>query len=168
MSQANDHEQSSALLTRLAQGSLGIAGISLVGLVLIEGWQVLARYALNDSPSWTEPVALLLINTAMMFSAAVAVRGQTHFSFQVLADIAPGAMKRVLHALTQLIIAVIGGLLVWHGALMVLDSWSIKVAGAQLRQGMMYLPMAIGGLLILAFAVEQLLASVANQDEGQA
>lgn len=168
MLQENNNKPSSVLLTKLAQGSLVIAGVSLVGMVLVEGWQVLARYALNDSPSWTEPVALLLINTAMMFSAAVAVRRQTHFSFQVLVDIVPGAMQRILRGVAQLIIAIIGGLLAWRGALMVLDSWSIKVAGAQLQQGMMYLPMAFGGLLILVFAIEQLLVYLSSHDEDRA
>nr|MBP8908295.1 TRAP transporter small permease [Pseudoxanthomonas sp.] len=41
------------------------AAIALVGLVLVQSWQVFTRYVLNDSPSWTEPVTLLLLATAM-------------------------------------------------------------------------------------------------------
>ena len=48
-------------LTLLARITLVIAGAALVGMAIVEGWQVYARYVLNDSPSWTEPVALLLM-----------------------------------------------------------------------------------------------------------
>jgi hypothetical protein len=39
----------------LARAATIVAGASLVGMALVEGWQVFARYVLNDSPSWTEP-----------------------------------------------------------------------------------------------------------------
>ena len=43
-----------------------------------------ARYVLNDSPGWTEPVALLLLNTAMSFGAAAGVHRGSHFGFFIL------------------------------------------------------------------------------------
>ncbi len=54
------------LLDHIATATLVVAGASIVGMACVEGWQVFARYVLNRSPSWTEPVALLLMSTAMM------------------------------------------------------------------------------------------------------
>ena len=48
-------------LDGLATLILGLAGLALVAMALVQAWQVFARYVLNDSPGWTEPVALLLI-----------------------------------------------------------------------------------------------------------
>ncbi len=39
--------------------ALVVAGACIVGVVLVQAWQVFARYVLNDSPSWTEPMALV-------------------------------------------------------------------------------------------------------------
>lgn len=150
---------------KLSQGALLIAAVSLVGMVLIQGWQVVARYVLNDSPSWTEPFALLLINTAMMFSAAVAVQRRSHFSFQVLADLVPAAMHDVVQRLTPLVVIVIGGCLAWYGGFMALDTWPVKLAGASLRQGAMYVPITLGGLLMVVFAVEQLVRGASNGEQ---
>ena len=47
-------------LRPLARIAVVVAGVALVGMAAVEAWQVFARYVLNDSPSWTEPVALLL------------------------------------------------------------------------------------------------------------
>ena len=57
---------------------------------LVEAWQVFARYVLNDSPGWTEPVALLLLNIAMMFGAAVGVRQRDALSASSLGAAAAG------------------------------------------------------------------------------
>jgi TRAP-type C4-dicarboxylate transport system permease small subunit len=48
-------------LAPLARAALRIAAASIVGLVGVQAWQVIARYVLNDSPGWTEPVAVLLL-----------------------------------------------------------------------------------------------------------
>ena len=53
------------VLDSIAAVVIAIAAIALVGLVLVQSWQVFTRYVLNDSPSCTEPVTLLLLATAM-------------------------------------------------------------------------------------------------------
>ena len=58
---------------RLADWTIAVAALALLALVLVQGWQVIARYVLNDSPSWTEPVTLLMLSTAMSMGAAAGV-----------------------------------------------------------------------------------------------
>ncbi|HWM28732.1 MAG TPA: TRAP transporter small permease subunit, partial [Woeseiaceae bacterium] len=61
----------SAGISRSAQW---FAGIGLLLMTLIIGWQVFARYVLNDSPAWAEQAALLLMIWYVMFAAAAGVR----------------------------------------------------------------------------------------------
>ncbi|MGO4775655.1 TRAP transporter small permease, partial [Lysobacter sp. 2RAB21] len=67
------------VLDRIAGAAIAIAGLALVGMVAVQALQVFARYVLNDSPGWTEPVALILLNTAMSFGAAAGVHHGAHF-----------------------------------------------------------------------------------------
>ena len=146
-------------LDRLARLAIMIASASLVGMALVEGWQVFARYVLNNSPSWTEPVAPLRMSTVMMFGAAVGTRNDAHFGFFIAVEAAPPQARRVLLALARLIAAAIGLLLaVWGGELLI-DSWAVPMAGAPLPQGLVFLPLSIGGALIALFAIERLVAS---------
>ena len=46
-------------LAPLARLSIALAAAAVLGLVVVQGWQVVARYVFNDSPGWTEPVAVL-------------------------------------------------------------------------------------------------------------
>jgi TRAP-type C4-dicarboxylate transport system permease small subunit len=146
-------------LDGLARIAILIASASLVGMALVEGWQVFARYVLNNSPSWTEPVALLLMSTVMMLGAAVGTRNDAHFGFFIACEAAPQRARRVLLAIARLIAAAIGLLLaIWGGELLV-DSWAVPMAGAPLPQGLVFLPFSLGGALIALFAIERLIAS---------
>jgi TRAP-type C4-dicarboxylate transport system permease small subunit len=144
-------------LDGLASLALALAGAALVAMALIQAWQVFARYVLNDSPGWTEPLALLLMSFAVMFGAAVAVRRETHFAFQTFRDAAPGPARWVLKSISRLIAAASGaGLMLLGGALMV-DEWPVAMAGAPLPSGLKFAGLCVGGALILLFAIERLL-----------
>lgn len=145
-----------AWLSILARGSIGVAGLSLVGVVIVQAWQVVARYVLNDSPGWTEPVAVLLLNMAMSFGAAAAVHGQQHFSFPLLLAKMPPALERLAHVIGTLAVAGFGAALAWWGWILLLDGLDIRMAGADLPQSAAFLPMSVGGALIVVFALARL------------
>lgn len=143
------------LLDRIADISIYIAVAALLGLVVVQGWQVFARYVINDSPSWTEPVTLLLLSTAMSLGAACGVHTNRHFGFYLLAEHMPPALRRAVDTLAQLIVAVLGGFIaVWAWVLLV-DGLQIKTAGAELPQSINYLPLAVGGALMVLFALNR-------------
>lgn len=135
---------------------LALACVALVAMALVEAWQVFARYVLNDSPGWTEPVAVLLMNTAMMFGAATAVRREAHFGFFILVHSAPLLWRRVLLATARLIAAGSGFVLAVWGMKLVTGDWDVPMAGASLPQGIAFLPITAGGALIALFALERL------------
>lgn len=153
----------------LSDIAIGIAAAALFGLVLVQGWQVIARYVLNDSPSWTEPVTLLLLSTAMSLGAASGVHTQRHFGFFLLADAAAPSVRRILAALTPLIIIAIGAVIAFWASRLLMDGIDIRVAGARMPQSINYLPLAIGGALMVVFAINQLwmaLTAGASVDQG--
>ncbi|MGV9006453.1 MAG: TRAP transporter small permease [Brevundimonas sp.] len=144
------------LLDLLAFAALTLAGVALVVMALVQAWQVYARYVLNDSPGWTEPVALLLMSFAVMFGAAVAVRRETHFAFESLRNALPGPGRFLLKSISRLISAAAGlGLMLFGGSLMI-DAWSVNLAGAPLPAGLRFAALCVGGALILLFSIERL------------
>lgn len=148
---------STRALDSLSALAMGLAGVALVAMALIQAWQVFARYVMNDSPGWTEPLALLLMSFAVMFGAAVAVRRETHFAFQAFQDAAPGRAQWVLKSISRLIAAASGaGLMLMGGSLMI-DDWPVAMAGAPLPSGLKFAGLCIGGALILLFSLERLL-----------
>ncbi|MBL8256339.1 MAG: TRAP transporter small permease [Pseudoxanthomonas mexicana] len=142
-------------LDRLADIAIGVAATALIGLVVVQGWQVFTRYVLNDSPSWTEPVTLLLLSTAMSLGAAAGVHTNRHFSFHLLAENLPAAARFVLSVARPLLIAAVGAMIAGWGGVLLLDGLDIKIAGASMPQSINYLPLSIGGVLICVFGLNK-------------
>ena len=151
----------SAGLSVIARCIITIACVALIAMALVEAWQVFARYVLNDSPSWTEPVALLLMSSAMMFGAAAGVRSEAHFGFFLLVHVSSPGLRTVMVSLSRAIIIAVGLLLTYWGAVLLVDGWNVRMAGAPLPQGLYFLPICLGGALIALFAFERLLVAPA-------
>lgn len=144
----------------LSDISIGIAAIALLGLVLVQGWQVIARYVINDSPSWTEPVTVLLLSTAMSLGAASGVHSKRHFGFYLLAESLDASVRRVLQAIPPLVILAIGATIAYWAWVLLMDGLDIRTAGADLPQSINYLPLSAGGVLMAVFALGQLIEAV--------
>jgi TRAP-type C4-dicarboxylate transport system permease small subunit len=148
------------LLARIADVVIYLGVIALLGLVVVQGWQVFARYVINDSPSWTEPVTLLLLSTAMSMGAAAGVYTNRHFGFFLLAEHMKPAVRRLVERVVPLVIACIGAVIAWWAALLLLDGLHIKTAGASLPQSINYAPLSLGGALMVLFALNRLVLTL--------
>ena len=142
-----------ALMQRISGLAIGIAASALIGLVIVQGWQVFARYVLNNSPSWTEPVTLLLLSTAMSLGAAAGVHTRRHFSFSLFAEAGGPAVHRLLQVVPAVVIVAIGATMAYWGWILLLDGLDIHAAGAEIPQSINYLPLTIGGALMVVFAL---------------
>ena len=157
----------SVALTGLARCAVAIACVALVAMTLVEAWQVFARYVLNDSPSWTEPIALLLMSAAMMFGAAAGVRDEAHFGFFLLVHVAAPPVRAVLVCVSRVVVISVGALLAYWGGVLLADGWDVRMAGAPLPQGLYFLPICAGGILIALFAIERLLVAPTSVPRGE-
>jgi TRAP-type C4-dicarboxylate transport system permease small subunit len=143
-------------LDRLATVATALSAFGLAGMVAVQAWQVVARYLLNASPSWTEPLTLVLLSTTLSFGAAAGVHARGHFAFPLFVALLPRPAQRALARLSAALVAGVGGLLAVGGAQLMLDGLAVKMAGAPLPQGITFLPLCAGGALMLVFALPQL------------
>jgi TRAP-type C4-dicarboxylate transport system permease small subunit len=144
-------------LASLARITIAIAGVALVAMAGIQAWQVFARYVLDNPPSWTEPLALLCMSPTLMFGAAAGVYSGKHFGFFIAVEHARPTLRRLMQTVARLIAAVVGILFALWGGEMMIDAWDYEIAGAPLPQGIMFLPLCLGGALIAIFSIEQLI-----------
>jgi TRAP-type C4-dicarboxylate transport system permease small subunit len=147
-------------LELLARIAIHIAALAMLGLVAVQGWQVFARYVINDSPGWTEPLTILLLSTAMSLGAAAAVHGNRHFGFFLLAGQLGPRLKCALEVVVETVVAAIGAVLAGWGWMLWIDGLHIKTAGADFPQSINYLPLSIGGALMLVFAVNRIVLAL--------
>ena len=63
------------------------------------------------------------------------------------------AHKRIVDTVVNIVIVSIGAVMAGWGSVLLLDGLDIKMAGAPLPQSLPYLPLAIGGALMVVFAL---------------
>lgn len=152
-----------ALCAFLARWALRAAVLGLVLLVVCVQWQVAGRYLLNDTPVWTEPVALLLVLYITALAVAVGVRDAGHLGLESFVTLLPARARRVAEAVIQLLVALFAVLMAASSWEWMQLKWQEPKPILGVPEALDYLPLLVGGVLILLFCVEQLIALWRNE-----
>ncbi len=144
------------VLSRLSRLSLYISGLGLVAMTAIVGWQVFARYVLNDTPSWSEPLSLHLMSWFILLGAAVGVRESVHLGLDFVRHSASPAAQRLMDIVSLSLIVLFGLAMSFYSALLAAGTWAATIPVLGWPGGVDFFPMIAGGLLIALFAAERL------------
>jgi TRAP-type C4-dicarboxylate transport system permease small subunit len=146
------------LCRRLARACmwLGIAGI--VALICAVSWQVFGRYVLNNTPTWAESLALLLVLYVTMLGTAVGVRDAGHIGLESLLVLAPERIRLRMEYLIHALVLLFGAAMAWNCGYLAVSVWSYRLPTLWISEGWKYVPAAVAGVLIILFSIEHLIA----------
>ncbi|MGL4438468.1 MAG: TRAP transporter small permease [Bosea sp. (in: a-proteobacteria)] len=151
------------LAARLSLFSLLLAGIGLVAMTVIVAWTVFGRYVLNSTPTWGEPVSLLLMLWFILLGGAVGVREMDHMGFDVGLHYARGRWKTVLVVVNETLVALFGVAMVIYGWQLAAKVWGDRLPLIGISKGWDYVPLVAGGVLVALFSLEKLLLLLTGQ-----
>lgn len=128
----------------------------LMTMTVVIGWQVFARFLLNDSPVWSETFSLILMLYYIMFAAAVGVSENFHLGIKVIvAQLSPAPQKWAL-VVGDFLVAVFGLLMCIHSMGLVQYTSNHIIPTLNVSRSVAYWPFVISGVLITLFSVERL------------
>ena len=152
------------MFTKLCAGlsklCLMLAVAGLIAVVLCVQWQVIGRYVLNDTPTWAEALAMLLVLFVTAFGLAVGVRDAGHIGLESLVMLLPDRWQRRIEFLIHTLVAIFGALMAQSGWMWMAAKWSEKKPMLPVPDGIDYLPIVIAGALIVLFSVEHIVALI--------
>jgi TRAP-type C4-dicarboxylate transport system permease small subunit len=145
------------LMDGLYAGSVCIAGTALVLISAIIPWAVYTRYVLNRAASWPEPTAVLLMIVLTFFGAAACYRVGMHMRMSFFVGLLPVPLQRLSAVLVELLMALIALFMINWGERLVAATWQNSFPDfPALSVGVTYLPIPIGGVILLLFVIERL------------
>lgn len=144
--------------------SLILAVVGLIAVMLCVQWQVVGRYVLNDTPTWAENLALILVLFVTAFGVAVGVRDAGHIGLESLVVLLPEVWQRRIEFLIHALVAVFGALMVQGGWLWANAKWSEKKPMLPVPDGIDYVPVMIAGALIVLFSIEHIVALIRGEE----
>ena len=134
-----------------------IAGAALVLISAVIPWAVYTRYVLNRAASWPEPTAVLLMIVLTFFGAAACYRVGMHMRMSFFVTLLPPPLRRLSGVVVELLMALIGLFMVNWGERLVATTWQNSFPDfPALSVGVTYLPIPIGGAVLLLFVIERL------------
>jgi TRAP-type C4-dicarboxylate transport system permease small subunit len=140
------------------------AGMGLLVMTAIISAQVFARYVLNDSPAWAEQAALLLMIWYVFIAAAAGVREGFHIRIAVFADSLPTKLRHVVLVIGHIIVVAFGIAMAYFGVELAHATWQHAIPTLGISRGYAYIPIAISGVLITGFAIEQAIAELRSTE----
>lgn len=148
----------------LSKACLMLAIVGLLCLVIAVQTQVIGRYVFNDTPTWTEALALQLVLYVTALGVAVGVRDAGHIGLESLVTLLPERLRLKIEILIHALVAVFGGFMVSSGWLWTRLKWSELDPMLGVPAGLDYLALVIAGALIVLFSFEHILALLRGEE----
>lgn len=144
-----------AALARLCL-QLGVAGLGLLVLAVL--YQVVGRYGFNDTPTWAESGAVLLVLYVTMLGMAAGVRDAGHIGLESLLVLAPQGLRRNLELLIHSLVLAFGWVMAWQCAVLAHSVWDYRIPTLGISEGFKYAAPSAAGVLVALFSLEHVLA----------
>ena len=141
--------------------------IGLAGLVLLISavlYQVVGRYVFNDSPTWAESGAVLLVLYVTMLGMAVGVRDAGHIGLESLLVLAPEALRLKMELLIQALVLLFGVVMAYNCGLLAQSVWAYKIPTLGISEAFKYIPPAMAGALVALFSLEHIIALLHDEE----
>ncbi len=148
----------------LSKASLMLAVAGLMALILCVQYQVVGRYVFNDTPTWAEALALLLVLYITALGVAVGVRDAGHIGMDSIVSLLPEKLRLKLEIVIHLLVGTFGALMVQNGWMWTTLKWNDRKPMLPVPSGMDYLPLVIAGAMIVLFSIEHIIALLQGKD----
>jgi len=125
-----------------------LAAIALAVMVVINFGNVLSRYVIHASWSWSEEILIIMFVWCVMLATAVAYKRAEHLGLSLITDRLPVGLKKVSIVFSTIMSAALVIFLLVYGWSMVSDQIAYKQATSVLR-----IPEWVAGLSIPVGAI---------------
>lgn len=152
------------ICARIARLCLQVGVAGLVLLIAAVGYQVFGRYVLNNTPTWAESLALVLVLYVTMLGCAVGVRDAGHIGMELIGDLMPEKWKKPTEILIHLLTLSFGAAMAWFCFELLLSVRDYMIPTLHISESFRYVPLVLSGLLIVLFSIEHIVALLRNQE----
>ncbi len=150
-----------AALARLCL-QVGVFGLMLLIVAVL--YQVIGRYVFNDTPTWAESGAVLLVLYVTMLGMAVGVRDAGHIGLESLLVLVHEAIRLKMELLIHSLVLTFGLVMAYNCAVLAQSVWDYKIPTLGLSEAFKYAPPAMAGALIAWFSLEHIIALLRGEE----
>lgn len=145
----------------------GICVVLFALLVVIVVWQVVSRQVLNTPQAWTEELSRYVFVWLGLFAAALVFSERGHIAVDFVARrTGPAAQRTIAIVIQLLVIAFAAVILIYGGWRVAGGAWEQALSSLPVTLGQMYTVMPITGVLIVFYAVDNVIDLLTGRLKG--
>jgi TRAP-type C4-dicarboxylate transport system permease small subunit len=133
-----------------------ISGVAMVVITLIIPLGVFMRYVMNSPLSWPEPASVMMMVMFSFLGGAAIYRANVHIAVEALLKAVSPGIRRWMEYGVDACMGLTAAFMLGYGAHLCQITWYQTMAEFPgLKQGIVYLPIPVAGLLTLLFLLER-------------
>jgi TRAP-type C4-dicarboxylate transport system permease small subunit len=101
-----------------------VLALLLAAMILIGGWQIFMRNVIGISLSWADESQRLLLLWLALLGAVAASRDRKQLRIDLASRYLKGFPRNVLEAFSDLLTAIVSGIIGWYALSFVRETWS--------------------------------------------
>lgn len=137
----------------LTRGIGLLANLLLVGMLVVIGWQVVARFLLGAPTMWAEELGRYLLVAVTMLGSAILIEKNDHIAIETFVEMLPERPRIALAWLRDAISLTICGLIAWYGWTLVGIGARQSSTGMPIKMSLPYLAIPVGAALMALILV---------------
>jgi tripartite ATP-independent transporter DctM subunit len=130
-----------------------VVGIALIGELVLVLANIFARSYLEHSFLWADEVARVALTMLAFLGGTVAYRRRNHACVNIVLDLLPDHVARVLRVLADVVVLGTAVLAFWTSWEFVASSWSERTPILEVPAGIIALPLPLSMVLMAVYAV---------------
>lgn len=134
---------------RLTRTALELAVLFMAAVVALAFYQVVTRFVFGQPSTWSEVAARSAMIWMVFLGVAVAFREGAMIAVDLLLDIAPPPLRRLLTGIIAVASLVFLAILIWYGTGMALRVRGQNLAGMHISIAWVYAALPVGSLLAI-------------------
>ena len=142
-----------------------VVGIMMMLMVAIMCYQVVLRYAFQNSNIWSEEVTRYLFVYVSLLGSFIAIRRNSHLKVDFFVDLLKGNFKRYFTIITDIAVILFIIYLIPLSFNLCLSTMKNISPGLKMPMGYAYAAIPIGAVFMLLGMIEQLLIKICGKKE---
>ena len=131
-----------------------LAGASLLAMVLLTTWQVVARYILKDPSTWSEELVSYLFAFASLFGAAIVSGERNHMNIGVVVEKLNPKLQLFFGIFAEVIAMLFSAAILIYGGIQISTlAMGQMTSSLHIPIGVFYVVMPLTGGLIILYSI---------------
>lgn len=144
---------------------LAVTSVLFVAMILIVFGQVIARYVLQNSLSWSEEIARYLLVWVVFLSAGYVLGQGSHIFLDVIFNVFPRPLQRIFRKISCLFLLGFSYVITNYGWDLVQVGTRQKSSAVGLPMWLVYFAIPVGGILLILYCLFELVADEEAKSE---